>query len=156
MGEENVTLTPEQKAEALMPGLSTDTFQIGDKTFQLRVLPIFYERQLLRLVGSELEGMKQDALLTEFLNSLLGKLPEIVAVICYSQGALGTVPEQSWNEEKYREIVHWVERNACTADLMSIVTAQVRKNRLSDLVEGFLARGNLMGGMLGRSPSTQP
>ncbi len=148
-------LTPEQLEEVLMPDLSTDSFTIGDKKYKIRMLPMFYERRLFHLMKANWAALTDTGSWMDFADVLLAKLPEVVALICYSQGAKGVDPAGSWNEEKFQEIVLWIERVACGRDLYDIVARQADKNRLMDLAQGLLAQGNLMG-RLGASLSTQP
>jgi hypothetical protein len=157
--EEHVTnetpaITPEQQLEILIPDLTHDRFRIGDAQFVVRMLPVFYEKVLLRLLGAQFEALDEKASLTTFMVSLVDKLPEIVAVICYEQGAKGAKRAEAWNETTFREIVAWIEQTACTADLMEIVKKQVEKNKMGDMLEGLLAQGQIMT-KLGASLSTQ-
>ena len=147
-------VTPAMQQEVLMPDLTNDRFSVGDKQFKVRMIPVFYEKVFLRLLGSQLEKMDEKASLTEFLITLVDKLPEIVALICYEQGALGAKRTEAWDEPKFREIVAWIEQVACTADLIAIVKAQVEKNKMGDMVEGLLAQGQIMA-KLGGFLSTQ-
>ena len=105
-------LTPEQLEEVLMPDLSTDSFTIGDKKYKIRMLPMFYERRLFHLMKANWAALTDTGSWMDFADVLLAKLPEVVALICYSQGAKGGDPAGSWNEEKSQEIVLWIERVA--------------------------------------------
>ena len=148
-------LTPEQLEEVLMPDLSSDSFTIGDRKYKIRMLPMFYERRLFQLMKANWAALTDTGSWLDFADVLLAKLPEVVALICYSQGAKGADPVGAWNEEKFQELVLWIERVACGRDLYDIVAKQAEKNRLMDLAQGLLAQGNLMG-RLGASLSTQP
>jgi hypothetical protein len=148
-------LTPEQTEEVLMPDLSSDSFIIGDKKYKIRMLPMFYERRLFNLMKANWAALTDTGSWMDFADVLIAKLPEVVALICYSQGAKGVDPTGAWNEEKFQEIAAWIERVACGRDLYDIVTKQAEKNRLMDLAQGLLAQGNLMG-KLGSSLSMQP
>jgi len=152
--KEKPDLSPQQRAEALMPGLSEDTFKIGDQSFQLRQLPIYYERRLVRLIGAEWDRLEDGTPLSTFADLIMEKLPEVVGVICYEQNALGADREKEWDEQKFREIVHWVNLSAKTMDLWKIVKAQVRKNELGDLVDSFLAQGKVKLGVSLSTPSS--
>ena len=158
MSEQEVAtpqLTPEQLEEVLMPDLTNDSFTIGDKKYKIRMLPMFYERRLFHLMKANWSALTDSGSWLDFADVLIAKLPEVVALICYSQGAKGVDPHGAWNEEQFQAIVLWLERVACGRDLYDIVTKQAEKNRLMDLAQGLLAQGNLMG-RLGASLSTQP
>lgn len=127
-------------AEGLHPELSEDTFQIGTMTFQLRMLPLLYERKAVNLLGDIVQ--KADQLTTtEVLDQIMGKLPQVVAIIVYSQGGLGVDPKAPWNPEKLQEIAAWVEQTACSMDLVEIIGRQLQKNKLADRLGELSAQG---------------
>lgn len=135
-------LTDEERQEALLPELSPDTFTIGSKTFQLRELPNFYERKILR-VGGDLLGRLDQLSALDMLDEFVGRLPRVVAVMIYATGGFGVDPTGPWDQQKFEEISSWVEQQACSSKLVTIVGLQLQKNGLADRVGEPSAQGLL-------------
>jgi len=140
--EQKTELTPQELEEALHPELSDDVFVIGNQTFQLRELPNFYERKIIR-VGGDLLAHLDKSTPVELFDEFVGRLPRVVAVMIYAVGGFGVDPVAPWNSTKFEEITAWVERAACSSKLIKVVAQQAQKNGLAERVGELSAQGML-------------
>lgn len=140
VADQPASLTPPEMEEALHPELSDETFTIGTQTFQLRELPNFYERKIIRVGGDILANLEKMTTV-ELFEEFVGRLPRVVAVMVYAVGGFGVDPGAPWNTQKFEEIATWVERSACSSSLITIVARQAQKNGLADRVGETSAQG---------------
>lgn len=136
-------LTPIEREDALHPELTDDTYELGNQKFQLRELPNFYERKIIR-VGGDLLAQLDKATPVELFDEFVGRLPKVVAVMVYAVGGFGVDPTGPWNANKFEEIAAWVERAACSSNLIKIVALQAQKNGLAERVGEMSAQGMLV------------
>jgi len=142
VAELKTDLTPQEREDALHPELTDDTFELGKQSFQLRELPNFYERKIIRVAGDLLAQLDKSTPV-ELFDEFVGRLPKVVAVMIYAVGGFSVDPTGPWDAQKFEEIAAWVERAACSSNLVKIVARQAQKNGLADRVGELTAQGLL-------------
>jgi len=128
--------TQAQINEVIDPKLSPDVFKIGDKEIPIRVLPISQEKKIALAIDPILKKLEQvsEKSIGTVLSDGGGKaiaecqdvLVDIALIICQKH--------DSKIDRTY------IEENASTAELWALAVAQIKKNRLGDMVSSFFLK----------------
>ena len=125
--------TPEQIQEVIDPTLSEDSFKIGKQEFPIQILPISHEKKIALAVSPVLKQIES------FINKDLGGILKETGgeVIVNIQDVLIDVTLIICKRYDASIERDFIEENATTKDLLSIVMAQLKKNKIGDLVSSF-------------------
>ena len=128
--------TEEQIQEVIDPGLSKDIFRIGNKEFPIQILPIAYEKKIALSLSPFFKRLDQftgksftDVLAQgggELINECLDVFIDIILIIC-----------RKYDSAMDRE---YIENNINLAEIWSIISKQMEKNKLGDMISGFFLK----------------